>query len=72
MMALKPVSVAASGWGESLKEGEAVATTTLPAGADADQAWDIKGLIKTYPDIAMNMLEELARRLRETGQALSE
>ncbi|MCR4405033.1 MAG: cyclic nucleotide-binding domain-containing protein [Candidatus Acetothermia bacterium] len=34
--------------------------------------WDIKGLIKTYPDIAMTMLEELARRLRETDKALSE
>jgi len=34
--------------------------------------WDIKGLISTYPDIAMAMLEELARRLRETDRALSE
>jgi len=34
--------------------------------------WDIKSLISTYPDIAMTMLEELARRLRETDKALSE
>lgn len=34
--------------------------------------WDIKSLITTYPDIAMKMLEELTRRLRETDQKLSE
>lgn len=34
--------------------------------------WEIKSLITTYPDIAMKMLEELSRRLRETGKALSE
>ncbi len=34
--------------------------------------WDLKSLIATYPDIAMKMLEELTRRLRETDQALSE
>jgi CRP-like cAMP-binding protein len=33
--------------------------------------WDIKGLIRAYPDMAMSMLEELARRLRNTDQALS-
>jgi len=34
--------------------------------------WDIKSLIKTYPDIAMTMLEKLSRRLRETGSTLNE
>lgn len=34
--------------------------------------WDLKSLIQTYPDIAMKMLEELSRRLRETAKALSE
>ncbi|OGF55086.1 MAG: hypothetical protein A2Z21_04695 [Candidatus Fraserbacteria bacterium RBG_16_55_9] len=34
--------------------------------------WDLRGLIATYPDIALKMLTELARRLRNTTQALSE
>ena len=34
--------------------------------------WDLRGLIATYPDIALKMLTELARRLRATTQALSE
>ena len=33
--------------------------------------WDIKSLIKTYPDIAMEIIEELTRRLRKTNMALS-
>jgi len=34
--------------------------------------WDLRGLISTYPDIALKILAGLARRLRETDQALSE
>jgi CRP-like cAMP-binding protein len=34
--------------------------------------WDLRGLIGTHPDIALKMLAELAKRLRETNQALSE
>lgn len=34
--------------------------------------WDIKALIKTYPDIAMKLIAELARRLRQTDMALTE
>jgi CRP-like cAMP-binding protein len=34
--------------------------------------WDLRGIIATYPDIALKMLTELARRLRTTTQALSE
>lgn len=34
--------------------------------------WDIKALIKTYPDIAMKIIAELARRLRQTDMALTE
>lgn len=34
--------------------------------------WDLRSLISTYPDIALKMLTELARRLRATTQALSE
>ncbi|MFP3953751.1 MAG: Crp/Fnr family transcriptional regulator [Candidatus Bipolaricaulota bacterium] len=33
--------------------------------------WDVKALIKTYPDIAMNIIAELARRLRRTSASLS-
>lgn len=34
--------------------------------------WDIKALVKTYPDIAMKIIAELSRRLRQTNMALSE
>lgn len=34
--------------------------------------WDMRGLVAAHPDIALKMLAELARRLRETNQALSE
>ncbi len=34
--------------------------------------WDIKALIKSYPDIAMKLIGELSRRLRETNMALTE
>lgn len=33
--------------------------------------WAMKGLIAGYPEVALGMLEELARRLRETDRALS-
>jgi CRP-like cAMP-binding protein len=33
--------------------------------------WDFKALIKTYPEMAMNVISELATRLRQTSQALS-
>ncbi|MFQ5794855.1 MAG: Crp/Fnr family transcriptional regulator [Candidatus Bipolaricaulia bacterium] len=34
--------------------------------------WDLKDIVKSYPDVALYMLEELSRRLRETDQALTE
>lgn len=33
--------------------------------------WDFKGLIKAYPDIALGIMQELARRLRDTDRMLS-
>ena len=33
--------------------------------------WDFKALIKTYPDMAMKVIAELANRLRQTSQALT-
>lgn len=33
--------------------------------------WDFKALIKTYPEMAMNVISELANRLRQTSQALT-
>ncbi len=33
--------------------------------------WALKGIIKTNPEVAVEMLEELVRRLRETENALS-
>jgi CRP/FNR family transcriptional regulator, cyclic AMP receptor protein len=33
--------------------------------------WVLKGIIKANPEIALEMLEELVRRLRETEHALS-
>lgn len=33
--------------------------------------WDFKALIKTYPEMAMNVISELATRLRQTSQALT-
>ncbi len=35
-------------------------------------SWDIKALITTYPDIALEIIAELTRRLRQTSLALSE
>ncbi len=35
-------------------------------------SWDIKGLTTTYPEIAMGIISELARRLRQTSMQLSE
>jgi CRP-like cAMP-binding protein len=34
--------------------------------------WDLLALIKTHPEVGLKMLAELARRLQETNQALSE
>lgn len=34
--------------------------------------WDIKALVKTYPSIAMKIIAELSRRLRQTNMALTE
>jgi CRP/FNR family transcriptional regulator/CRP/FNR family cyclic AMP-dependent transcriptional regulator len=34
--------------------------------------WDLKAIISTHPDIALKMMSELTRRLRETNRALSE
>jgi CRP-like cAMP-binding protein len=34
--------------------------------------WDLKALIKLHPEIGVKMMSELARRLRETDQALTE
>jgi len=33
--------------------------------------WDFKALIKTYPDMAMKIISELANRLRQTSMALT-
>lgn len=33
--------------------------------------WNLKSLIKTYPDIATSIIAELTRRLRQTNMALS-
>jgi len=33
--------------------------------------WDFKALVKTYPDMAMKVIAELANRLRQTSQALT-
>ncbi|MFO8034887.1 MAG: cyclic nucleotide-binding domain-containing protein [Candidatus Bipolaricaulota bacterium] len=35
-------------------------------------SWDVKALTTTYPDIAMGIISELARRLRQTSMKLSE
>lgn len=35
-------------------------------------SWDIKALITTYPDIALEIIGELTRRLRQTNMTLSE
>lgn len=35
-------------------------------------SWDIKALITTYPDIALEIIGELTRRLRQTSMTLSE
>ncbi|MGC9530421.1 MAG: Crp/Fnr family transcriptional regulator [Candidatus Bipolaricaulaceae bacterium] len=35
-------------------------------------SWDFKALVDTYPDIAMGVIAELARRLRETSAALTD
>ncbi len=35
-------------------------------------SWDIKALIKTYPELAHEIIAELVRRLRQTSLALSE
>ena len=34
--------------------------------------WDLRSLISSHPDMALKMLSELARRLSDTHQALSE
>ena len=34
--------------------------------------WDLRALIKLHPEIGVKMMSELARRLRETDQALTE
>ena len=33
--------------------------------------WDLRSLVTTHPDISMKIMSELARRLRETTQAVS-
>ena len=34
--------------------------------------WDLKALLKSHPEIGMKMMNELARRLRDTDAALSD
>lgn len=34
--------------------------------------WDLRGLIGAHPDIALKIMTELARRLRQTNQAVSD
>ena len=33
--------------------------------------WDLRSLVETHPDISMKIMAELARRLRDTNQAIS-
>jgi CRP-like cAMP-binding protein len=35
-------------------------------------SWTFLGIVKTYPEIAVSMMKELASRLRETNRALTE
>ena len=35
-------------------------------------SWDLRALIKTHPDVGVKMMSELAKRLRDTDQALSD
>jgi len=34
--------------------------------------WDLRGLVKTHPEMALKMMGELARRLSKTHESLSE
>lgn len=34
--------------------------------------WDLKALLKSHPDIGLKMMNELAKRLRDTDAALSD
>ncbi len=34
--------------------------------------WELRGIISSYPDVALKMMGELARRLSATNQALKE
>jgi CRP-like cAMP-binding protein len=34
--------------------------------------WELRGIISSYPDVALKMMAELARRLSATNQALTE
>ncbi len=45
--------------------------TTAPTKCLVLTRWDFKGLVKTYPDIALSVIQELARRLRDTDRTLS-
>ena len=45
--------------------------TTAPTKCLVLTRWDFKGLVKTYPDIALSVMQELARRLRDTDRTLS-
>ncbi len=62
--------------------GEMALLTNFPRSADVVALedtecllltrWDLRALIQTHPDVALKLLEELARRLRDTDRALSE
>ncbi|MFQ5794341.1 MAG: cyclic nucleotide-binding domain-containing protein [Candidatus Bipolaricaulia bacterium] len=45
---------------------------TEPTRCLALTKWDLRAIVKSYPDVALHMLEELSRRLRATDQTLTE
>lgn len=47
-------------------------TATAQTTCLAITQWDLKALIKSHPEIGIKMMNELARRLRDTDAALSD
>ena len=45
---------------------------TSPVACFGLTAWSFSGLLRTQPDISLNLMRELARRLRKTNSAISE
>ena len=46
--------------------------STSPVDCFGLTAWAFSGLLRTQPDISLNLMRELARRLRKTNSAISE